>query len=75
MSTNYMPKGSRADRDELATALPEEPTRVTRVSRQRIRDEVFRNDWDSISDAERAARVAAISAAAMPGGPAAGLTR
>lgn len=75
MSTNDKPKASRTDRVEVAAALPEAPARVTRVSRQRMRDEVFRHDWNSISDTERAARVAAISAAAMPEGPAAGPTR
>lgn len=75
MSTNNTPHGPKADRDDVAPALPEAPTRVTRVSRQRMRDEVFRHDWNLISDTERAARVAAISAAAMPKGPAAGPTR
>lgn len=75
MSANYKPKGSRTDRDEVAAALPEAPTRVTRVSRQRMRAEVFRHDWDSISDTERAARAAAISAPAMPEGPAASPNR
>jgi len=75
MSTNNKPKGSRTDRDEVAGALPEAPTRVTRVSRQRMRDEVFRHDWVSISDTERAARISAISAPAMPEGPAAGPNR
>lgn len=75
MSTNNKSKGSVTDREEVAAALTEAPTRVTRVSRQRMRDEVFQHDWNSISDAERAARVAAISAAMMPEGPSAGPTR
>ncbi|SMY13274.1 hypothetical protein [Brevibacterium jeotgali] len=75
MSTNNKPKGSRTERDEVAGAQPEAPTRVARVSRQRMRDEVFRHDWDSISDTERAARIAAIGAPAMPEGPAVGPNR
>lgn len=75
MSTNNKPKGARTERDEVAAALPEAPTRVARVSRQRIRDEVFRHDWDSISDTERVARIAAISAPAMPEAPAVGPNR
>ena len=75
MSTNNKPTASTTDRGEVAAALPEAPPRVTRVSRQRMRDEVFRHDWNSISDAERAARVAAISAAAMPEGPEVGPAR
>ena len=75
MSTNNTPKKPKTGRDEAAPALSEAPARVTRVSRQRMRDEVFRHDWNSISDTERAARVAAISAAAMPEGPTIGPTR
>jgi len=75
MSTNNTPKKPKASRDEVAPALSEAPKRVTRVSRQKVRDELFRHDWNSISDTERAARVAAISAAAMPEGPTTGPTR
>lgn len=75
MTTHKKPSKNNAGRDEAAPALDEAPTRVTRVSRQRMRDEVFRHDWNSISDAERAARLAAIAATAMPEGPTVGPAR